>query len=59
MSPVFLVPPQLFTLEPGDILFTGTPSGVAPLRIGDRVEADVEGLEPCRFEIGPLLTSTT
>jgi fumarylpyruvate hydrolase len=30
------------TLEPGDLLFTGTPAGVGPLREGDRVEARIE-----------------
>jgi 2-keto-4-pentenoate hydratase/2-oxohepta-3-ene-1,7-dioic acid hydratase in catechol pathway len=30
---------QFFTLEPGDILFTGTPEGVGPVRRGDLLEA--------------------
>jgi acylpyruvate hydrolase len=29
---------RIWMLQPGDLLFTGTPSGVGPLRIGDRVE---------------------
>jgi 5-carboxymethyl-2-hydroxymuconate isomerase len=33
-----------FTLEAGDILLTGTPAGVGPLRSGDRVEAVIEGV---------------
>ena len=33
-----------FTLEPGDLLLTGTPSGVAPLSPGDRVEVSIPGL---------------
>jgi len=33
-----------FTLEPGDLLLTGTPSGVAPLAPGDRIEVSVPGL---------------
>lgn len=32
------------TLEPGDLLLTGTPSGVGPLQPGDRVEITVPGL---------------
>ena len=32
------------TLEPGDLLLTGTPSGVGPLNAGDRVEVTVPGL---------------
>jgi 2-keto-4-pentenoate hydratase/2-oxohepta-3-ene-1,7-dioic acid hydratase in catechol pathway len=33
-----------FTLEPGDLILTGTPSGVGPLAAGDRVEVSVPGL---------------
>ena len=33
-----------FTLEPGDIILTGTPSGVGPLSSGDLVEVSVAGL---------------
>ena len=32
------------TLEPGDIITTGTPSGVGPLKPGDRVMVKVEGV---------------
>jgi 2-keto-4-pentenoate hydratase/2-oxohepta-3-ene-1,7-dioic acid hydratase in catechol pathway len=32
------------TLLPGDVVLTGTPSGVGPLAPGDRVEIEVEGL---------------
>ncbi len=34
---------QAMTLEPGDVLATGTPSGVRPLVPGDEVEVEVEG----------------
>jgi 2-keto-4-pentenoate hydratase/2-oxohepta-3-ene-1,7-dioic acid hydratase in catechol pathway len=30
------------TLEPGDLILTGTPEGVGPLEPGDRVEVQVE-----------------
>jgi len=33
-----------FTLEPGDIIITGTPSGVGPLTDGDRVEVEIENI---------------
>ncbi len=33
-----------FTLEPGDILSTGTPSGVGPLQDGDVVEVEIENI---------------
>jgi 2-keto-4-pentenoate hydratase/2-oxohepta-3-ene-1,7-dioic acid hydratase in catechol pathway len=32
------------TLLPGDVIPTGTPSGVAPMQPGDRVEVSVEGI---------------
>jgi fumarylpyruvate hydrolase len=31
-------------LEPGDLIYTGTPAGVGPIERGDRVEGAVEGL---------------
>ncbi len=31
-----------FTLNPGDIILTGTPSGVGPLKHGDTVEVEIE-----------------
>ena len=34
---------QFFTLEPGDLVFTGTPSGVGPVNIGDYYEGFLEG----------------
>ncbi len=33
-----------FTMEPGDIIITGTPSGVGPLHDGDLVEVEIEGI---------------
>jgi 2-keto-4-pentenoate hydratase/2-oxohepta-3-ene-1,7-dioic acid hydratase in catechol pathway len=30
------------TLEPGDVILTGTPEGVSPIRAGDQVEVDIE-----------------
>jgi 2-keto-4-pentenoate hydratase/2-oxohepta-3-ene-1,7-dioic acid hydratase in catechol pathway len=35
---------SVMTLEPGDIIFTGTPAGVGPLKPGDSVEIEIEGL---------------
>jgi 2-keto-4-pentenoate hydratase/2-oxohepta-3-ene-1,7-dioic acid hydratase in catechol pathway len=32
------------TLEPGDVLLTGTPAGVGPLAEGDDVRVEIEGL---------------
>jgi len=35
---------SVMTLEPGDLIFTGTPAGVGALRDGDQVEVEIEGL---------------
>ena len=35
---------RIMTLEPGDVVATGTPAGVGPLRDGDRVEVEVVGV---------------
>ena len=35
---------HIMTLEPGDLIATGTPAGVAPIQVGDRVEVEVEGV---------------
>jgi 2-keto-4-pentenoate hydratase/2-oxohepta-3-ene-1,7-dioic acid hydratase in catechol pathway len=35
---------SVMTLLPGDVILTGTPSGVGPIREGDRVEVEIEGL---------------
>ncbi|HEX3555039.1 MAG TPA: fumarylacetoacetate hydrolase family protein [Thermoanaerobaculia bacterium] len=35
---------RMMTLEPGDLLLTGTPAGVGPLLDGDRVEVEIPGL---------------
>ena len=34
----------LMTLEPGDVIATGTPAGVGPLVPGDSVEVEIEGI---------------
>jgi len=36
------------TLEPGDVIATGTPAGVSPLRPGDVVEVEVPGVGTVR-----------
>jgi 2-keto-4-pentenoate hydratase/2-oxohepta-3-ene-1,7-dioic acid hydratase in catechol pathway len=45
-SPAFLVRwlSRMMTLEAGDLIATGTPSGVGPLTAGDTVEVRVEGI---------------
>ncbi len=45
-SPVQLITyvAGIMTLEPGDVIMTGTPSGIGPLAVGDVVEVEVEGI---------------
>lgn len=42
---------QIFTLTPGDLLYTGTPSGVGPVEDGDEVEATATGIDPLRVAV--------
>ncbi len=45
-SPDFIVSyiSQIMTLVPGDVILTGTPEGVGPMQIGDRVRIEIEGI---------------
>lgn len=42
---------RFVTLEAGDVVLTGTPSGVGPLERGDQVEVEVEGVGVLRVGI--------
>jgi 2-keto-4-pentenoate hydratase/2-oxohepta-3-ene-1,7-dioic acid hydratase in catechol pathway len=35
---------QIMTLEPGDLILTGTPAGIGPMQAGDEVEVRIEGI---------------
>jgi 2-keto-4-pentenoate hydratase/2-oxohepta-3-ene-1,7-dioic acid hydratase in catechol pathway len=35
---------SFMTLNPGDVILTGTPEGVSPLKDGDQVEITIEGI---------------
>jgi fumarylpyruvate hydrolase len=54
-SPVEIVEQagRLWSLQPGDLIFTGTPDGVGPIAPGDRVEATIAGLVPLAFKMTP------
>jgi len=43
---------KFFVLQPGDLIFTGTPAGVGALEVGDRVCGSVDGLENVQVTIG-------
>jgi fumarylpyruvate hydrolase len=38
-----------WTLAPGDLIYTGTPEGVAAVTVGDRLDARIEGLAPLQL----------
>ncbi len=42
---------KYITLKTGDLIFTGTPSGIGPVKIGDRLTAQIEGKVLLDFEI--------
>lgn len=44
---------RMMTLEPGDLIATGTPAGVGPLVAGDTVEVRVQGLGVLRNPVHP------
>ena len=43
---------QVMTLEPGDLIATGTPAGVGPLQLGDTVEVTVAGVGSLSNPVG-------
>jgi 2,4-diketo-3-deoxy-L-fuconate hydrolase len=42
---------SVYTLHPGDVLFTGTPEGVGPVNPGDRIRAGCEGIGEMTLEV--------
>jgi fumarylpyruvate hydrolase len=42
---------KLWRLEPGDLIFTGTPEGVGPIERGQTVRAEINGLQPLTFRV--------
>ena len=42
-----------YELLPGDLIFSGTPSGVAAVVPGDRLDARVDGLTPLSVVVAP------
>src|SRR5213594_662007 len=48
VSEIVSVASQSLTLMPGDVILTGTPSGVGPIRAGDKLEARIGDWPPLR-----------
>ena len=42
-----------YHLQPGDLIFTGTPEGVGALQPGDRLDGHVEGVGEIQLHVGP------
>jgi len=43
---------KYYHLQPGDLIFTGTPEGVGPVVSGDRLEGSVEGVGSIALKVG-------
>ena len=58
---IWSVPEQIaylsehYTLEPGDVIFTGTPAGVGPVKPGDELLAGIDGVGELKVKIAPAL----
>lgn len=42
---------KFYHLRPGDLVMTGTPAGVGPVRPGDRIQGGIDGLDPVELTI--------
>jgi 2-keto-4-pentenoate hydratase/2-oxohepta-3-ene-1,7-dioic acid hydratase in catechol pathway len=42
---------SVMTLVPGDVVLTGTPGGIGPLDVGDRVEVRIEDVGSLENEV--------
>jgi fumarylpyruvate hydrolase len=43
---------QFYHLKAGDLIYTGTPAGVGPVKAGDRLEGSIDGIGTIALEIG-------
>jgi fumarylpyruvate hydrolase len=43
---------KFYHLQPGDLIFTGTPEGVGPVQSGDRIEGQIDGVGKITLDIG-------
>jgi fumarylpyruvate hydrolase len=44
----------LYRLEPGDLIYTGTPAGVGAVVAGDKMVVAIDGLTSLETTVGPL-----
>jgi fumarylpyruvate hydrolase len=43
---------KFYHLQPGDLIFTGTPEGVGPVQSGDKIEGRIDGVGTITLDIG-------
>ena len=43
---------ELFVLQAGDLIYTGTPAGVGPIKPGDNIEAHIDNVGSLNIKIG-------
>jgi len=43
---------KFYHLQPGDLIFTGTPEGVGPVVAGDRIDGDIAGVGSIELHVG-------
>ena len=46
---------EYYTLEPGDVIFAGTPAGVGPVKPGDELHAHIDGVGDLKVRMVPAL----
>jgi fumarylpyruvate hydrolase len=46
---------EYYTLEPGDIIFSGTPAGVGPVKPGDHMHAGIDGVGELNVKVAAAL----
>jgi 2-keto-4-pentenoate hydratase/2-oxohepta-3-ene-1,7-dioic acid hydratase in catechol pathway len=49
---------QIMTLLPGDVILTGTPAGVGPMDLGDRVKVEIEGIGALENVVASRVSAT-
>ena len=53
VSDIIAILSGLYTLEPGDLIYTGTPAGVGPVVPGDKIVVSIAGLSNLTVTVGP------
>jgi len=46
---------EYYTLEPGDVIYAGTPAGVGPVKPGDELHAHIDGVGDLKVRMVPAL----